>query len=238
MKKLASTILAAAMTSAVFAQASDKKSSPTPLEINLTSPIQLLWGERDVYGLRLNLIYGDSYDVYGIDWGFVGVNYGDVAGIQMNAYNWVDGSVYGLQFAKTLNAVTQHMRGLQVSGLVSYNQGDMIGAQFAPLNFNGAFAGLQVGALNWNFGAVEYSWLIGVVNNCSEFTGLSLGGLNLADTLTGAQLGMFNIVFGPARGAQYGLINLADHLVGVQVGLININANGRLPILPLLNMNF
>ena len=50
-------VLAVAAASAHAAPKDDgKKSFPTPIEINLTSPLQLPWGERDVYGLRLNLL--------------------------------------------------------------------------------------------------------------------------------------------------------------------------------------
>lgn len=237
MKKiLFSTVVA--LSAAVFAEPTEKKSFPTPLEINLTSPLQILWGERDVYGLRANLLYGAGYDVYGIDLGFVGVNTGVIGGLQANAFNWTDGVVGGIQIGGVLNYVSQDMTGLQFGGFLSLNRGKMTGLQIAPMNMNNSFTGLQLGCLNWTDGTVEYAWSSALVNRAGDFSGFQLGAFNLAQTVSGAQLGAFNVTFGSVDGAQYGVFNLTDSLNGVQIGLVNMVAKGKIPVTLLFNIGF
>jgi len=94
-----SVMLAAVAVSACAWAAEEEEidRNPTPIEIDLFSPVKVWPHERDVYGIRLNLVYGHSENVYGLDLGLVGANKGDVAGVQLNGFNWVDGNVCGLQ---------------------------------------------------------------------------------------------------------------------------------------------
>jgi hypothetical protein len=227
-----------ALSAAVFAEPAEKKSFPTPLEINLTSPLQLMWGERDVYGLRANLLYGDGYDVFGLDLGFVGVNTGVIGGLQANAFNWTDGAVGGLQIGGVVNYVSQDAAGLQLAGFLSLNRGKMTGLQISPISMNAGFTGLQLGGLNWTDGAVDYAWSSALVNKAGDFSGFQLGAFNLAETVSGAQLGAFNVTFGSVKGAQYGVFNLAENLNGVQLGLVNMVAKGKIPVTLLFNIGF
>ncbi|HQO41156.1 MAG TPA: hypothetical protein PK986_11850, partial [Spirochaetota bacterium] len=48
-----------------------EESEWTPLQLALFNPVQIFDEKCNVYGLRLNLIYGVNSDLYGIDIGMV-----------------------------------------------------------------------------------------------------------------------------------------------------------------------
>ena len=53
--------------------------------------------------------------------------------------------------------------------------------------------------------------------------GLQLGAINFADSLNGAQIGVFNIARKRPKGWQVGLINLSYDSIGHKIGLVNVN---------------
>lgn len=240
MKKLMIMLSAVALAAGAFAAEAfdDVERNPTPIALNLASPLQLPPYDRDVWGLRLNLIYGHSLNVYGLDCGVVGLNKGDVAGVQTEAFNWADGNVYGLQVAGICNYVTGDFYGLQAAAM-NWNLADTYGLQVGVLDFGMAVRGLQVGGLNWDYGSVD-GGQVGAVNVARhDVTGAAIGALNYSHgNLTGCQIGAFNFINGTGRGMQIGVINSAQRFYGVQLGLVNINVMGRLPIMVIANANF
>lgn len=241
MKKLLLIAMIGAFAGSVFAEEDEISAERfwTPLQINLASPLGLPWADRDVYGLRMNIFYGHSIDVSGLDLGLVGATRGSMRGLQANVYNHVEGFFRGVQIGPFANYTVKKNYGLQLAGILNWGLDDGIGAQIALLNFNGAYTGLQLGLINWDSGL-----------NC----GLSVGGFNIADTdftgcaiaplnicygnLRGCQIGVFNLVAGHSQGFQLGVFNASEDHTGVQLGLMNLNCNGHTPVMLLFNVNF
>lgn len=242
MKKLLTIAIAGLLAGSVFASEEQLTVDRcwTPLQINLASPIGLPWADRDVYGLRLNLIYGHSLDVAGLDLGFVGANRGTFRGVQVNAFNLVEGSFRGVQISPLANVVAiKKGCGVQLGGLLNWYLDDGAGVQFGLLNFSGAFTGVQFGFVNWD-SRISTGLMLGAVNiSDSDFEGCEFGLLNTCyGNLRGSQIGLFNFSFARSEGLQLGLFNAAEDHTGIQIGLLNLNANGRLPVMALVNANF
>lgn len=242
MKKLMLTAALLMAGVAAFADYGDINGRPwwTPLQINLASPLSLPWGERDVYGLKLNLLHGSSAEVRGLDVGLVGsTTRANVYGIELQGFNYVDGDMRGLQLGAVANYLSGGVCGVQLAGLVNWNVGEACGLQLGALNFDGGFAGLQAGVLNWSEDTFR-GWGFGLINCVkNEFTGFEAGLLNyVKGGARGLQLGVFNIVEGDSAGLQLGLFNAADHHTGVQIGLLSLNKLGALPVFPIVNANF
>jgi len=241
MKKLMILLSMAAVAAGTRAAAYDEDAErmPTPISIGLASVLKLPPFDRDVWGIKLNVPHSRQLNVYGVDAGLIGCNTGTMAGIQANAFDWVDGDACGLQVGVVGNYVSGGVYGLQVGGLLSYNLGDTYGVQISTLNFDGVFRGLEIGALNWNYAGTD-GVQIGVVNaEKHDMTGASFGALNYCHgNLEGGQIGVINLVNGPSHGFQLGLVNAAQNLCGVQIGLVNVNVFGRLPIMVIANANF
>ena len=53
--------------------------------------------------------------------------------------------------------------------------------------------------------------------------GLQLGAINYADSLNGAQIGLFNLARKHPKGWQVGLINVSYDSIGHKIGLVNVN---------------
>ena len=241
MKKLLIIAMAGLLAGAAFAEEElTVERCWTPLQINLASPLGLPWADRDVYGLRLNLLYGHSLEVAGIDLGLVGSNHGSFRGIQLNGFNYVEGAFRGIQLSPIGNVVAvKKAYGLQAAGIINWNLDDGAGLQFGLLNFSGAYTGAQIGLVNWDSRLSAGLALGGVNISGSDFSGLEFGLLNTCyGNLRGTQIGLFNMVFGRSRGLQFGVFNAAEDHTGVQIGLLNLNVNGRLPVMAIVNANF
>lgn len=214
----------------------------TPIEIDVASPLQLpQWSPYNpwqVWGVRLDLIYGRSFCVYGIDFGISGYTLTDVYGVEFTGFNLVGGNVAGVQFGLVANAVRGDVTGVQFGCAANWNRGEIIGAQGALVNLNGAFIGAQLGMLNWNSG-VCYGLQNGIANvNVNEYLGVSVGLVNLTTRMHGLQVGLVNEIDEVGDGVQVGLINGAKEFTGVQVGLFNVIQNSELPIMAFVNAHF
>lgn len=211
----------------------------TFLTVSLATPIQIASEDAMVEGLRLNLLYGESFGVYGLDLGLVGFNRESAAGVSLyGAVNWTDYDDSGVKLSGLANVVCGNGEGLEISAIVNYNRGRYTGGQFALINHNGEFLGAQIGGFNYDKG-VCYGLQLGVANAAvNEYHGWSLGLVNFADRLYGFQLGGVNIAAENGRGVQVGVFNCADNFIGMQIGLLNIIGNGDLPIMPILNARF
>jgi hypothetical protein len=102
----------------------------SPAQISLFHPYAFPSGLNTVRGARLNLIYGEIMNVYGVDCGLVQRVSNEVDAIQIGAVN-LTGDTRPFQCALILNNAAR-MTGLQV-GLV---------------NLAGELSGLQIGLIN------------------------------------------------------------------------------------------
>lgn len=196
----------------------------SPLELAYYSPQQLAGSDRNIYGLRLSLLYSKNRDMSGLDIGFGKNEADDVNGIQI--------ALIGLNEAENANGVQiavignfsekmmkgdrgnytrdyKSMKGIQIAGFG--NKADnIIGIQAAGL-FNGAHnaIGLQIGFLS---------------NVATTLKGIQVSAFNVnysTDTrVQGAQFGFFNSVTN-VQGCQIGAFNSCEHLRGVQIGIGN-----------------
>src|SRR5450759_5212792 len=126
--------------------------SMTPIQISICPPVQLVPNNWDVWGLRLDLPYGNNRDLYGVDAGIGNTVSDDFVGIQVGGIN----SIVGLE---------SHAIGLQVAGIVTDSVGNMKGAQISFWNQGGGFEGAQMGFINLARG---------------DFAGVQMGAINTA----------------------------------------------------------
>jgi len=241
MKKSSLVVLSLAIAGAASARDlySSEDHPGTPLELGIATPVQIPPANWSVYGLRLNLIYGESYDVYGLDLGLVGYNRDKMVGLQMMAAaDWVESDMDGVQFAGIANVVCGNAAGIQFGGIVNYTRGDFAGVQFAAINFDGTFYGFQAGMFNYDKG-ISWGLQLGLANAAvNEFHGWSIAAVNYAERMHGLHLGLINLAAESGRGVQIGVFNGASRYNGIQIGLLNVIGNGELPIMPVLNARF
>src|ERR1035437_953468 len=222
----------------------------TPIQISICPPIQLVPGNWDVWGLRLDLPYGNNKDLYGVDAGIGNIVSDEFVGIQVGGINSIRGlesHAIGLQVAGILNDSAGNMKGIQIS---FWNQGGGFeGAQMGFKNLaRGDFAGVQMGAINTAIGfdeeimrklALSSGALYSRVVTPGTFVGVQVGLFNDAfpSPMRGVQLGLINNATN-MKGLQIGLANSADFMKGVQIGLINIIMESPVPFLPIINTHF
>ena len=101
----------------------------------------------------------------------------------------------GLQFGTFSNVSGAMFSGLQLSGINNITHGMNKGLQLSPL-------------LNVSSG---------------KMNGWQMGAINYADSLNGAQIGVFNVACKRPKGWQVGIVNLSYDSIGHKIGLVNIN---------------
>ena len=221
------------------AQAEERSWAWSPVGIGIAAPIQIPFVESDVYGLRLGGLFGYNHDVYGLDLGVAEVCSGGFRGLQVSALSWVDNdNVYGVQAGALANVVNACTKALQVAPLNVVWE-EALGAQLGLVNVTTEFCGLQLGGLvNWN-DLASYGLQLGAVNaNQQEFYGWAFGGLvNYADSFDGFACGFVNVAY-DVKGCQLGVFNACDHMHGVQIGLVNMICGSKLPIMVIANAWF
>jgi hypothetical protein len=208
--------------------------------VNLFSPVQLPASDRDIYGLRLNLGYGENPRVYGLDFGLFGLARGSVAGVQLQAFNWNEGVVDGLQVGALASVDMQGFTGIQVAGVCNVDYGQTIGFQVGGLfNRNEIFNGVQVAGIVNKCNDTSKGLQFAFLNyNSGEWCGASFGALNYVGKFSGLQLGVFNFIQYQGTGVQIGLFNAAQQLTGMQIGFLNMICIGYTPLLPFVNFSF
>ncbi|MBK0404007.1 DUF4974 domain-containing protein [Adhaeribacter sp. BT258] len=119
----------------------------------------------------------------------------------------------GGQFAGFFNLANGNVKGAQFAGYMNIADGHMKGAQFAGfLNISKNVHGVQ--------GA-------GYMNLAKNVEGAQLAGfLNIADTVSGLQASGFLNVAKVVQGTQISVINIADSVSGVPIGLFNFVKKG------------
>ena len=235
MKKLIAA--AALILSATVASA-----DATWCQLSFYSPgdLMLPWARSDVYGIRLDLPYGNNKgNLVGVDLGVVGVLSEGMTGLQVSGFNLVDlASVNGLQIGVIANR-DRDFRGVQISSVLNWNEDDSAGVQIGTVNYGGEFAGFQIGGISWMVGKYSGVTFDAMLVNCNDFTGWSVAGFNYGlKDVSGAQMGGINVAAETSNGLQLGCINCAKHHEGLQLGLIIINRSCFLPCFPVLNFNF
>lgn len=101
----------------------------SPAQISIFPPYAFPPGLNTVRGARLNLLYGDIRNVYGLDCGLVQRASGNVDAIQVGAVN-----------------ITGDTRPLQCA--VVNDSDSMTGLQIGLFNFTGELSGIQIGLIN------------------------------------------------------------------------------------------
>jgi hypothetical protein len=110
---------------------------------------------------------------------------------------------HGVQLSGTSNTAAHQFNGLQLSGISNIT------------------AGMDKG--------VQLSALLNVSSAMQR--GLQLGAINYADSLNGAQIGVFNIARRHPKGWQVGLVNLSYDSIGHKIGLVNVNPRTDIDIM-------
>jgi len=144
----------------------------------------------EVSGLRLNLLYGKTADVTGLD----------LPILALGETNNFKGLQFGLLGA---NKVNESFSGVGM-GVINMHEGSSKGLIFGTVNMNNYVKGVVFGAVNMSnsvngvqLGAVNYSTGrtladIGFVN-VSQGSTFQMGVFNMTDDLTGVQLGLINM---------------------------------------------
>jgi hypothetical protein len=216
----------------------------TPVQVSLWNPVQLFSENKDVYGFRLNLLYGKNQNLSGIDFGGYNAVEGIQKGLQLGFFNFskdargADLGLLNYSFA---------LKGIQ-AGLVNYSEADISGLQTGIIfNNTSLVRGFQVHAGILGNSAVD------VVGGQFDLS-VPLLGFNYADSVAGIQVDAlgFNFVSGTIRGVQigiyntarevhgiqFGLFNFCEKMYGIQFGLLNSISRQKPAIMPIFNVGF
>jgi len=195
----------------------------TPIQGALFAPVQIFSEDTDVYGLKVNLLYGRTASMYGIDVGLVGY-VGSLNGIQVDGFWSEVQDINGIQLGGLPGNRAVNVNGLEV-GVANIVEGRVNGIQLAPvMNEADDLVGMQFAGISNKSQKVLGIQIAPLVNDAESLTGMQVGIMNFAPRATGLQIGA--------------LINKSDSVAGLQIGLLNINRNGWLPFFPILNFGF
>ena len=214
----------------------------TPFQLSVWEPVQLFPETFNVYGFRMNLVYGRNQNLTGFDAGVVNAIMENQVGGQLGLFNLSGRSLGGC--AGLLN-YTNTLTGGQL-GLLNTAQHSLAGFQAgALLNLSDHVRGLQVHGGILGNGAVRVDGaqfvLLTGYNLSDVVNGLQLAmfGFNYAkETVNGMQFAMLYNYAEKMKGLQFGLVNACDSLSGIQIGLVNIIWQEKMSIMPLINFNF
>lgn len=152
----------------------------TPLQLSLANPVQVAPDTWSVAGLRINLIWGENFNLAGIDAGLANGLNGFGAGLQAGGvWNFVAGDFHGIQFSGLVNYTAGSVFGLQAAGIANAaGRGDPLrGLQVSLLNYAGDLYGGQIGL--YNTSATSVGIQLGLVNTTKELQGLQIGLINI-----------------------------------------------------------
>ena len=151
-----------------------------PFALAVVPALETPGPDRDVVGLRINLLAGRHRNVSFLDVGLLA----DI--VDMEAYGvtaaglWNStGSAHGaLQAAGAVNICYGDCYGAQLAGAHSRTEGTCVGLQSAAVCHAQAFKGLQ----------------IGFINRAGELSGVQVGVVNYAEQSEGIQFGLVNVM--------------------------------------------
>lgn len=115
-------------------------------QLALFTPVQIFPERYNVYGLRLNLLYGRNANLRGFDLGIANAVNEDFAGLQLGAYNYAHSAYQGCAQVGVVNH-TDSFQGLQF-GAVNIS-GQASGLQLGVFNMCRSINGIQLGLLNF-----------------------------------------------------------------------------------------
>ncbi len=120
--------------------------APSPVQIALFDPAQLIRHDQSIGLLRIDLIYGKNANVNGLEVGLINHTTGNQGGFTYGAASIVQGSFTGWQ-DNIICIADKSFLGLQ-SG--AFNQSkDGHGVQFGLVNVTERMSGLQLGFVNY-----------------------------------------------------------------------------------------
>lgn len=148
------------------------------LQISLWAPkVQLVNETVDIYGLKLNLLYGGNERVVGLDAGLFSNNE-SVSALQANIF---------------MNRTREHFAGLQAG--IYNGAASSSGIKIGLVNrTEGINSGVSVGLL-WNSSLENRGVTIGLINYTEFLTGLQIGLINIATKSTVPFFPILNFCF-------------------------------------------
>ncbi len=246
MKKIVAVLTAITLlqTTSTFAQEDVlcyEDEGTYPIQVSLYPTVQIAPYDRDVTGIRLNVI-GVSRNMTGLDVG--GINQSDESfrGVGIGVVNLCQGDANGLSIG-FINNVNGNMVGFQGIPFLSfwnaYNvvRGRIAGLQGGLYNQAAEISGLQGGL--FNIGYQAKGGQVGLYNYSSTFGGAQFGVVNIVDEEAhGLQVGVYN-GGGHFRGLQIGVVNQTQTLEGLQIGLVNVvSQKEAMPMMIFANWQF
>ncbi|EMK09592.1 hypothetical protein LEP1GSC066_2639, partial [Leptospira sp. serovar Kenya str. Sh9] len=188
----------------------------------------------------LNLLHGDTKNLYGLNVGIFNFVYYNMIGAQVGIVNSSSNKTSGWQFAIINMAEKNGLFKIQtgIANLLSGTQKDSAGLQVGILNLGtNLFPDIE---LNKRRGGFYLT--IGVGNY--ETNGLTIGAINLSSK--GMNVGIFNR---DTEGFNLGITNFQEGLsfsigainigssksIGLQIGIINYCPNNTFPIMIMAN---
>ncbi|MBE2245979.1 MAG: hypothetical protein IAE67_01880 [Candidatus Competibacteraceae bacterium] len=200
------------------------------LQVSFISPISTAWKNsiNRYYHFSLNLVYGRTGGVQGVEMGFINQTLGRVNGWQTGAVNIVNGKFNGVQVGVLMNVNKSNTNGLQLSGLWTHNQGNFSGFQFSWFGNTtwGDVYGAQLSHL-WNHSNKSlYGIQFALGPNTAKHHAY---GIQFSATMNyagynhkGIQFAFLaNYVGGRSQGFQISPLNIALKGAGNQIGVIN-----------------
>ncbi|UOQ71424.1 hypothetical protein [Hymenobacter cellulosilyticus] len=174
-----------------------------PFQFSVVSPLGTngLASGRTVNNVSLNLLAGYAAGVQGLELAtLLNVDRDAVQGVQAaGLLNVVGGPVRGTQLAGFGNVVAADAQGLQAAGLLNVAVGPVEGAQLAGMvNYQGAGTETRTvqvaGLANVTPGTVRGAQVAGLLNVAKHVRGLQLAPFNIADSVSGASIGILSLV--------------------------------------------
>jgi len=178
----------------------------TILQISVFDPLQLFNSDHDVFGLRLNGLYGESRTVFGLDLGYLNKSENNY-GLQFGFGNIIAKNFVGFQFGYILNS-TNTFSGFQMG---AFNQVKEVGE------------GIQIGLFNWDEPDfpldVYYSEKFFVKEHFNKKSGKNHQKIG---SFFGLQIALININGNEAHGIQIALANITKGGTSdiLQLGLV------------------
>jgi len=209
-----------------------------PLQVAVWHPAQLVPDDWDVYGLRMNLLYGKNKNVWGFDLGVANTTEEKVRGIQAGLING-PGDLGGISLGG-INS-TRRVNGCQ-AGVFSVAEDRINGVQLSALfNHSPVVRGLQLHAGvfgNFSEDVAGAQIAAGLTVNQAEIVRgaqLSVIANNVNQSMKGFQFSFYNFakIMG---GFQLGIVNYAEEMKGLQVGLLNVVQESPIPFLPIFQV--
>ena len=162
------------------AAAADATGAPFPVALAVVPSLEAPGPDRDIVGLRLNLLAGLHRNVSFLDMGVLA--------------DLVEQDSYGVTVAGLWNSTGSARGALQAAGVINLCHGDCYGLQAAGIHSRteGVFIGLQAAALC--FAETSKGLQAGAINRTGTLEGVQVGLSKFAERSTGIQLGLVNVM--------------------------------------------